>query len=129
MWPIREPPSWTRPTRPLRHAEVAGEAQRWIFCSRLGGAAAPPVGLLGGLWTALSKGANWRVAASPDGLRLRSGLVESRTQTVPPGPEPRDEVAPEEAVRPDDEVAIRLRHGDTPHDTSRSSVSARRRVP
>jgi len=49
------------------------------------GAAAPLVGLLGGLWTALSKGANWRVAASPDGLRLRSGLVESRTQTVPPG--------------------------------------------
>ncbi len=49
------------------------------------GAAAPLLGLVGGLWTALSKGANWRVATSPDGLRLRSGLLESRTQTVPPG--------------------------------------------
>ncbi|MGQ7295255.1 PH domain-containing protein [Quadrisphaera sp. KR29] len=49
------------------------------------GAAAPLLGLAGSLWTALSRGANWRIATSPDGLRLRSGLLESRTQTVPPG--------------------------------------------
>lgn len=49
------------------------------------GAFAPLVGFAGGLWTAFSRGANWRIATSPDGLRLRSGLLESRTQTVPPG--------------------------------------------
>nr|WP_255479430.1 PH domain-containing protein [Quadrisphaera sp. RL12-1S] len=48
-------------------------------------APAPLLGLAGSVWTALSKSANWRIATSPDGLRLRSGLLESRTQTVPPG--------------------------------------------
>ncbi|PWJ53295.1 putative membrane protein [Quadrisphaera granulorum] len=49
------------------------------------GAAAPLIGVAGSVWTSLSRSANWRVATSPDGVRLRSGLLESRTQTVPPG--------------------------------------------
>lgn len=37
------------------------------------------------VWQRFSRGFGFRVAASPDGLRLRHGLVEHRTQTVPPG--------------------------------------------
>jgi putative membrane protein len=37
------------------------------------------------LWNRFSTGFGFRVATSPDGLRLRHGLLEQRTQTVPPG--------------------------------------------
>ena len=37
------------------------------------------------LWRQFSTGFGFRVATSPDGLRLRHGLLEQRTQTVPPG--------------------------------------------
>src|SRR4051794_2116921 len=37
------------------------------------------------LWRQFSVGFGFRVSTSPDGLRLRHGLVEQRTQTVPPG--------------------------------------------
>jgi putative membrane protein len=37
------------------------------------------------LWRRFSTGFGFRVATSPDGLRLRHGLLEQRTQTVPPG--------------------------------------------
>lgn len=43
------------------------------------------LGLGGGLWSRFSRGFGFRAAISPDGLRLRHGLLESRTQTVPPG--------------------------------------------
>ncbi len=36
-------------------------------------------------WTRFNRGANFRAAISPDGIRLRHGLTESRAQTVPPG--------------------------------------------
>jgi len=37
------------------------------------------------LWSRFSGGFNFRAAISPDGIRLRYGLLEQRTQTVPPG--------------------------------------------
>lgn len=43
------------------------------------------IGVVSGYWGRFSRGFGFRVAVSPDGLRLRHGLVESRAQTVPPG--------------------------------------------
>ena len=37
------------------------------------------------LWNRLSGGFGFRVASAADGVRLRHGLLEQRTQTVPPG--------------------------------------------
>lgn len=37
------------------------------------------------IWRRFTGGFGFRVATSPDGLRLRHGLLEQRTQTVPPG--------------------------------------------
>ncbi|MBB2925316.1 PH domain-containing protein [Cellulomonas cellasea] len=42
-------------------------------------------GIAGAIWSAINQGANFRAAISPDGIRLRHGLTESRAQTVPPG--------------------------------------------
>ena len=42
-------------------------------------------GVAGALWSRFNGGFGFRVATSPDGLRLRHGLLEQRTQTVPPG--------------------------------------------
>ena len=49
------------------------------------GAVAAFIGVGGALWRQFSSGFGFRVATSPDGLRLRHGLLEQRTQTVPPG--------------------------------------------
>ncbi len=43
------------------------------------------LGVGGVLWGRFSNGFGFRVATSPDGVRLRHGLLEQRTQTVPPG--------------------------------------------
>ena len=43
------------------------------------------VGLVGLVWGRANGGAFFRAATSPDGIRLRHGLTESRAQTVPPG--------------------------------------------
>ncbi|GAA4974269.1 PH domain-containing protein [Kineococcus glutinatus] len=43
------------------------------------------VGLATGVWQRFSRGFGFSVAQSPDGLRVRSGLLEHRAQTVPPG--------------------------------------------
>ena len=52
----------------------------------------PVIGILPGLfavvsylWGRVNRGANFRAAISPDGIRLRHGLTETRAQTVPPG--------------------------------------------
>ncbi|MCV2394996.1 PH domain-containing protein [Actinotalea sp. M2MS4P-6] len=37
------------------------------------------------VWTRFSSEFNFRLAQSPDGIRLRHGLLEARAQTVPPG--------------------------------------------
>lgn len=43
------------------------------------------LGAGGYVWGRINTGATFRAAASPDGIRLRHGLTETRTQTVPPG--------------------------------------------
>jgi putative membrane protein len=43
------------------------------------------IGVAGMLWGRFNGGFGFRVATSPDGLRVRHGLLEQRTQTVPPG--------------------------------------------
>lgn len=43
------------------------------------------LGAFGALWARANGGAFFRAATSPDGIRLRHGLTESRAQTVPPG--------------------------------------------
>ncbi len=45
----------------------------------------PLLGMASYTWTRFNRGANFRAAISPDGIRLRHGLTESRAQTVPPG--------------------------------------------
>jgi putative membrane protein len=53
---------------------------------RIVGAALPGVlGVVAPLWQTIQTHANFAVADSPDGLRLRHGLLETRAQTVPPG--------------------------------------------
>ncbi|WP_421732226.1 PH domain-containing protein [Cellulomonas sp.] len=46
---------------------------------------APLFGAVTFVWSRINQGANFRAAISPDGIRLRHGLTESRAQTVPPG--------------------------------------------
>lgn len=43
------------------------------------------LGAMGVLWARFNGGFGFRVGTSPDGLRLRHGLLEQRAQTVPPG--------------------------------------------
>jgi putative membrane protein len=43
------------------------------------------IGVVGVLWARFNGGFGFRVATSPDGIRLRHGLLEQRAQTVPPG--------------------------------------------
>jgi putative membrane protein len=43
------------------------------------------IAVAGVLWARFNGGFNFRVATSPDGIRLRHGLLEQRAQTVPPG--------------------------------------------
>ncbi len=43
------------------------------------------LGVIGLVWGRFNGGFTFRIATSPDGLRLRYGLLEHRAQTVPPG--------------------------------------------
>ncbi|GAB3536827.1 PH domain-containing protein [Arthrobacter tecti] len=43
------------------------------------------IGVISAYWNALNTGFNFRAAISPDGIRIRYGLLDTRTQTVPPG--------------------------------------------
>ncbi|WP_246199672.1 PH domain-containing protein [Arthrobacter zhaoguopingii] len=43
------------------------------------------LGVAGAYWSALNSGYNFRAALSPDGIRVRYGLLDTRAQTVPPG--------------------------------------------
>ena len=51
----------------------------------LAGAGPAAVGLAVAHWTRFTREFAFRVAVSPDGIRLRHGLLEQRAQTVPPG--------------------------------------------
>ena len=63
-----------------------------VVLAIVAGSAAPLFGALPGaigwgsyLWSRFTTGFNFRAAISEDGIRLRYGLLEQRTQTVPPG--------------------------------------------
>lgn len=43
------------------------------------------LGVVASYWSALGTGYNFRAATSPDGIRIRYGLLDTRAQTVPPG--------------------------------------------
>ena len=43
------------------------------------------IGLAAAYWSSFNKGYNFTAAVSPDGLRLRYGLLDTQAQTVPPG--------------------------------------------
>ncbi|WNB85301.1 PH domain-containing protein [Cellulomonas sp. ATA003] len=43
------------------------------------------LGVAGVYWSQFSRDFNFHAAISPDGIRLRHGLLESRSQTLPPG--------------------------------------------
>ncbi|WP_324649464.1 PH domain-containing protein [Georgenia sp. H159] len=64
----------------------------FVVIAVVAGSAAPLVGVLPGIlgwgtyvWGRFTGGFNFRAAISADGIRLRYGLLEQRTQTVPPG--------------------------------------------
>ncbi|WP_341394632.1 PH domain-containing protein [Arthrobacter sp. G119Y2] len=42
-------------------------------------------GVVGGYWSEFSTSFNFRASVSRDGIRVRYGLLDTRTQTVPPG--------------------------------------------
>lgn len=73
----------------LRWWVPAGAAQE--ITEELGSALSLPVvlGILFGvgssLWSSINGGWNFTVASIPDGLRLRYGLLDTTSQTVPPG--------------------------------------------
>jgi putative membrane protein len=43
------------------------------------------LGIAAAYWSSFSKGYNFTAAISPDGIRLRYGLLDTRAQTLPPG--------------------------------------------
>ncbi|MGY3318871.1 PH domain-containing protein [Arthrobacter sp. TE12232] len=43
------------------------------------------IGLAASYWSSFNKGYNFTAAVSPDGIRLRYGLLDTQAQTVPPG--------------------------------------------
>ena len=43
------------------------------------------LGLAAGYWNFFNKGFNFTAAVSPDGIRLRYGLLDTQAQTLPPG--------------------------------------------
>lgn len=43
------------------------------------------LGLAAGYWGSFNKGYNFTAAISPDGIRLRYGLLDTQAQTLPPG--------------------------------------------
>ncbi|MFF1530528.1 PH domain-containing protein [Cellulomonas sp. NPDC058312] len=95
-----EQPVYEVPVGRLVGATLRSSATIWLLVlvvvlvvvvassGELGAAFAVLPGLLGVAsytWTRFNRGANFRAAISPDGIRLRHGLTESRAQTVPPG--------------------------------------------
>ena len=43
------------------------------------------IGVVASYWSSFNKGYNFTAAVSPDGIRLRYGLLDTQAQTVPPG--------------------------------------------
>lgn len=75
---------------------LAASGVWWVFEWRSGeldsvdlgaalGAVVPTLGVFATVWNVYTKRFDFRVAQSPDGIRLRHGLLEHRSQTLPPG--------------------------------------------
>lgn len=66
---------------------IAAGLSTFVFDAAFGPALLLPAafGVAAGYWSTFSTGYNFRAAVSPDGIRLRYGLLETRAQTVPPG--------------------------------------------
>ncbi|MEV7649178.1 PH domain-containing protein [Arthrobacter sp. NPDC089319] len=66
---------------------IAAGVSTFVFDAAFGPALLVPAafGVAAGYWSTFSTGYNFRAAVSPDGIRLRYGLLETRAQTVPPG--------------------------------------------
>ncbi len=60
-------------------------AASFLYPAVLFGVVPALLGVVSTYWTQFTGGFGFRVAASPDGLRLKHGLLETRAQTVPPG--------------------------------------------
>jgi putative membrane protein len=43
------------------------------------------LGIVAGYWNSINRGYNFTAAISPDGIRLRYGLLDTQAQTLPPG--------------------------------------------
>ncbi|MFB9955032.1 PH domain-containing protein [Cellulomonas denverensis] len=95
-----ERPVYTVPVRRLLLSTLLTWAVFWlllwvaalIVVMAVSGSIGPALGILPGvlavasyLWGRINRGANFRAAISPDGIRLRHGLTETRAQTLPPG--------------------------------------------
>jgi putative membrane protein len=65
---------------------AVGHALDWSSSSVILSALVPGlIAVLAGYWSVFTTAYNFRAAVSPDGIRLRYGLLETRAQTVPPG--------------------------------------------
>ena len=84
------------------------------------------LGLASALWARFNSGFGFRVATSPDGIRLRHGLLEHRTQTVPPGRVQAVEVSQPLLWRPADWWTLRVNvagYGGSDRDDRKSHES------
>ena len=43
------------------------------------------LGMVAAYWNSINRGYNFTAAISPDGIRLRYGLLDTQAQTLPPG--------------------------------------------
>lgn len=59
---------------------ILSDGGEWIFNALFG-----LLGAVGFLWSRFSTEFNFRLATSPDGLRVRQGLLETKARTIPPG--------------------------------------------
>ena len=75
-----------RPQRPLlwmSDEPVAGVAagQEWVILSFIPAV----IGLVGYLWSRITKSLRYSIAGTPDGVRIGHGLLSTANQTIPPG--------------------------------------------
>lgn len=67
---------------------IAGAAVAWTWTGEWAVVvAAVPflIGIFASYWQSITTDFNFRVAVSPDGVRLHYGMLETRSQTIPPG--------------------------------------------
>ena len=75
------------PVLALKPGRIIAAAQGLGISRAALGVAAVPIfiGLGASYWKSITRDFNFRVALSPDGVRLHYGMLETRAQTIPPG--------------------------------------------